>query len=101
MITVIALCHVMFRSLIEMIDTVASDKVFTDANANRLRSIAWALLGFCVVEHIYGFLALHYVPPLVEWSPTLTGWLVSLMLFVLASVWQQGVAMREDLEGTV
>ena len=97
----IGLSHVIFKSLLEMIDSIPSNQVFTHLNSDRLRRIAWAVLGFCVIDHLYGFLGVHYVAALASWSPTLTGWLASLMLFVLASVWTQGVAMREELEGTV
>ena len=97
----IGFLHVIFKSLLEIIDSIPSDQVFTYRNSDRLRRIAWALLGFCVIDLFYNFLAMHYVAALASWFPTLTGWLVSLMLFVLASVWNQGVAMREELEGTV
>ena len=97
----VALAHVIFRSLLEMIDSIPSGQVFTYANADRLRWIAWALLGSCVVDLAYGLLSLHYVDRIAQWTPTLTGWLVSLLLFILASLWKQGVVMREELEGTV
>ena len=95
------LSHIIFKSLLEMIDSIKSNQVFTYLNSDRLRRIAWALLGYCVLDYLYGFLALHFVGGLAMWGPTLTGWLASLMMFVLASVWKQGVALREELEGTV
>ena len=98
---VMVLVHLIFRALLEMIDTIPQNQVFTDANADRLRRIAWALLGFCIVDHVYGIISQRYVSSLAQWNPTLSGWLVSLLLFVLASVWKQGVEMREELEGTV
>ena len=98
---VTVLVHLIFRALLEMIDTIPQNQVFTDANADRLRRIAWALLGFCIVDHVYGIISQRYVSSLAQWNPTLSGWLVSLLLFVLASVWKQGVEMRVELEGTV
>ena len=97
----VGLSHVIFKSLLEMIDSIPSDQVFTYSNSDRLRRIACALLGFCVIDLVYGLLSMHYVDRIAHWTPTLTGWLSSLMLFVLASVWKQGVTMREELEGTV
>jgi hypothetical protein len=39
--------------------------------------------------------------PLSGWSFNITGWIAVLLLFVLARVFEQGAAMREDIEGTV
>ena len=93
----IALSHLIFRSLLEMIDSIPTDQVFTYANANRLLLIAWALLGFSVAEHVYGFLSLHYVGQLAAWSPSLTGWLVSLLLFVLAVPGRHGATSKSNV----
>ena len=36
-----------------------------------------------------------------SWTPTFSGWIVVLMLFVLARVFQRGAEMRDDLAMTV
>jgi len=40
-------------------------------------------------------------PLAIHWSFSLTRWLVVLLLFVLARVFDQGTRMREELEATV
>jgi hypothetical protein len=35
------------------------------------------------------------------WTPNLAGWLVTLLVFVLARVFAAGTAMRDELEGTI
>lgn len=101
---VIGLAHIIFTRLIAIIDSVASQTVFSTINADRLRHIAWALLGTQLIDVVFG----AYSQVLSErtgeyfgWSFGLTGWLAALMLFLLARIFRDGAVMREELEGTV
>lgn len=93
-----------FRRLREIFAAVRAGDAFAPVNGVRLRHIAWALLAIQLLD-----LALGAVAAFVEraagmplgWSFTLTGWLAVLLIFVLAEVWTQGAAMRDELEGTV
>jgi hypothetical protein len=73
---------------------------FVLANAERLRACAWAVLG---LEGLHlGVGAIYSTMPFkLGWSFSPTGLLAVLLLFVLAQVFAQGAAMRDDLEGTV
>jgi hypothetical protein len=78
---------------------------FLAANAQHLRVIAWALLGLQVVSIVIGGigLLLSTPPHPVEFDAGLSpsGWLAVLLAFVLAHVFAEGAALREDLEGTI
>ena len=75
------------------------------ANAVRLKTIAWAILGLELMHYAVGTVAAlvstSAAPLNISWGFSLTRWLTVLMLFVLARVFEQGARMREDLEGTV
>ena len=95
------LVHRILRDLRSIIDSVPSGDAFRLANADRLQRVGWAMLGLCVVDHVWGITITSLLGPLIGWTITVTGWLTSLMLFVLATIWRQGVQMRVELEGTV
>ena len=97
--------YVVFRRLLQIVESVRAGVPFTVENAGRLRTIAWALLALqllhvCVAA-IATNLAKHGVPLRVGGHFQLGGWLAILLLFVLAQVFLEGTRMREDLEGTV
>lgn len=89
------------RILWQMVDTVAGGSPFLAVNADRLTRMAWLALLLQVVSVIETLLVTSdAISPLVSQR----GWgslLLALTLFVLARVFRQGTAMREDLEGTV
>lgn len=89
------------RTLVAIINTIPSGQAFTAANAVRLRRIAWFMLAIYAIDLVWGVALYSQLGPYSGWSFTLSGWVASMMLFILASVWQDGVAMRDDLEGTV
>jgi hypothetical protein len=95
--------NVILTRLRAMVGTVRSGDPFVVANAARLKTIAWALLGLQFLDLAFGAISLTYFEQMDEfgWTPSLTGWLCVLMLFVLAGVFAQGARMREELEGTV
>ncbi|MEQ1508880.1 MAG: DUF2975 domain-containing protein [Sphingopyxis sp.] len=104
MVPVIALAHIIFTRLIAIIDTVPRGGAFTAANARRLRTIAWALLGTQIIDLIFGINSAATsmrTGEYIGWSFGLTGWIAVLLLFVLARIFDAGAAMQADLEGTV
>ena len=80
-------------------------------NAARLQQIAWAVLGgevlHVLIAMIMAYMATSATPSdgsylaFVLRRMSITGWLVVLLLFVLARAFETGARMREDLEGTV
>jgi len=110
LIMVIGLCaipvvHFVLTRLLTIVDTVAVGNPFVVANAERLKMIAWAVLGLELMHFDVGVVAASVstaaTPLNISWGFSLTRWLAVLMLFVLARVFEQGARMREDLEGTV
>jgi hypothetical protein len=96
--------HLLLTRLRAMVDTVRSGDPFVAVNARRLTVIAWCLLAIQLLDLLFGAVALSVGDqdsPLSGWSFNITGWLAVLLLFVLARVFEQGAAMREDIEGTV
>jgi hypothetical protein len=88
-----------------VVDTVRVGDPFVIVNAQRLRTIAWAVLGLELMHLVVGAvaaLASSATQPLdIGWSFSVTRWLAALLLFVLARVFEHGARMREDLAGTV
>lgn len=95
------LVHRVLRGLIAIIDTIPVGRAFSAENAQRLREVGWFMLGINLLDLGYGLFAVSRLGPFSGWSFTLSGWIACLMIFILASVWQQGVQMRDELEGTV
>jgi hypothetical protein len=110
LIMVIGLCgvpivHLVLARLLTIVETVSVGNPFIVANAVRLKTIAWAILGLELMHFAVGTVAALVsttaAPLNISWGFSLTRWLTVLMLFVLARVFEQGARMREDLEGTV
>ena len=99
------LAHTILTRLLAMVDTVRNGDPFVAENAGRLQTIAWSVLGLQLMNAVVGFIAARVStasqPLDIHWSFDLTGWLVVLLLFVLARVFDQGTRMREELEATV
>lgn len=104
-LTAVAFSHLILTSLTAVVDTVADGDPFVAGNADRLRSIAWAMLGLELINLGVGLTAFLIATPArpvdIDWDPSLTRWLAILLCFVLANVFTQGTAMRDELEGTV
>lgn len=96
--------HVIFSRLIAIIGTVLAGETFASPNARRVRAIGWALLAIQLLD-IPLFLILPRFAGtgvgLDGSSFSIGGWLSVLVAFVLARVFAEGAALREDLEGTV
>jgi hypothetical protein len=96
--------EILLRALAQIIATTSAGDPFIAANARRLQTIGWALLGLQLLD-IPGALLAKFFPALGSAAPDATfspgGWLAVLMVFVLSRVFAAGSAMRDDLEGTV
>jgi len=96
--------EIILRALAQIIASTSAGDPFITANARRLRTIGWALLGLQLLALPAALLdkfcpALGSAAPDASFSPG--GWLAVLMVFVLSRVFTAGSAMRDDLEGTV
>jgi len=103
-ILAVGVAYVFLRLLAAILATVAAGDPFIAENGVRLRRMGFALLVYQlgdlalgVIDHWLDLLGADTVP----WFPSLGGWLVVVLLFVLARVFAVGAAMRDDLEGTV
>ncbi|HYD45225.1 MAG TPA: DUF2975 domain-containing protein [Phenylobacterium sp.] len=99
----VAAAHVMLTRALQILRAVREGRAFVAENAARLRVIAWCLLVIQVLHIGYGVIAhlatANRLP--MDWSLSLTGWLGVLLLFVMASVFDEGVRMRTDLEAMI
>jgi hypothetical protein len=93
-----------FVALAQVIATVSAGDPFVQANAQRLQTIAWALLALQLLDIPSGLLGKFY-PGMGSAAPSdtisIVGWISVLMVFVLSRVFAAGSAMRDELEGTV
>jgi hypothetical protein len=109
----LAAMFVFLGKLRAIIGTVGEGDPFVPANADRLGLMAWLMLGVQALSWPLAGLAMT----VAEWAQShseadlnigaggdgfsLSGILMVLVLFILARVFRQGAAMRDDLEGTV
>ncbi len=96
--------QIILLTLSRMAASLASDDPFAAANAARLRTIGWALLGIQLLD--FPVMAIcHYAPVIGQVihknGVSLSGWLAVLMVFVLAHIFEKGTAMRDYLEETI
>ncbi len=106
-IAVAVLLLPILRSLRRIVDSAIISDPFIPANASLLRQIGWLTLAINSAQIIFDLtkrLALSrseilpwFIPPHIPWL----GFFATLLLFVLARVFQRGSDMRADLEGTV
>lgn len=100
----VPLAQLILTRLLEIVESVRTGPFILD-NAERLRTMGWALLGLELLHIGVGVVAVVASSSAesigVSWSFSATRWLAVLLLFVLARVFEQGTGMREDLEGTV
>jgi hypothetical protein len=99
------IAHVVLSRLFRIVESVRAGEPFTRENAGRLRTIAWALLALELlhmgVVAIAAAVSTPEVPLQIGSDFDITGWLATLLLFVLAQVFLEGTRMREDLAGTI
>ena len=101
----VPLNHIVLTRLLRMVETVGRGDPFVAANAYRLQTIAWALLGLQLLSMIIGGIGKTISSPEfplhLDAGFSISGWLAVILTFVLARVFAEGTLMREDLEGTV
>lgn len=101
----IPLHYIVLKRLLAIVDTLRAGDPFVADNAQRLQTIAWALLVLQVLSMIVGAIATSISSPAhplkIEAGFSISGWLAVLLTFLLARVFAQGAAMRDDLAGTV
>jgi hypothetical protein len=101
----IPLNYVVLKRLLAIVETVRAGDPFVASNADRLRSIAWALLVVQVLSVVIGAIAKAISTPAypvnLDAGFSINGWLAVVLTFVLARVFSAGALMRDDLEGTV
>jgi len=104
-LAVIPLHYAVLKRLLAIVITVRAGDPFVAANANRLQTIAWALLALQLLSLVIGAIAKTVstsAHPLdIDAGFSINGWLAVLLTFLLARVFAQGTLMREELEGTV
>ena len=97
--------HQVLTLLLRIVESVQTGDPFVLDNAERLRAIAWWMLGGQILHLIVGALARMASTPAqeldIDWSFSFTPWIAVLLLFVLARVFAHGARMREELEATV
>jgi len=110
LVLIIALLTLLFlflRHMKRIIDTVADGDPFIPANADRLRAMAWLMLGVQILGISVGTLG-GIVDQIVEGEAEslsfefdINSLALILVLFILARVFRRGAEMRDELEGTV
>lgn len=101
---ILAVAVYVLRQLQALVASAASDP-FIPANAARLRRIGWALVATQLLAFPLGWVASNIAVSTSKFANMggldLQGILAILLAFVLAAVFEQGAAMRDELEGTV
>jgi len=101
----ILLNYAVLKRLLAIVKTVRAGDPFVAANAYRLQVIAWVLLALNLLGMVIGAIAKFVSTPAhplnIDAGFSINGWLAVLLTFLLARVFAEGAAMREDLEGTV
>ena len=101
----VPLNHAILTRLVAMVETVRDGDPFIAANADRLRTMARALLALQLLSLVIGAIAKSVSTPAhplhLDAGFSISGWLAVLLTFILARVFSEGASMRDDLEGTV
>lgn len=106
--TAVATLFLVFGKMRAIIRSAHEGDPFIAENAQRLIAMAWLLLAHWVLGALIGVVRVYSANVAtgtensVDFSIyDLQGLLLVLVLFILARVFRQGAAMREELEGTV
>jgi hypothetical protein len=101
----VPLNYVVLKRLLAIVETVREGDPFVAANADRLQTIAWALLTLQLLSVVIGAIGKAVSTPAhpvhLDAGFSINGWLAVLLTFLLARVFAAGTLMREELEGTV
>ena len=97
--------YLILKRLLTLVETVRAGDPFVAANAQRLQTIAWALVALQLLGLVIGAIGEAVSSPAhpvnLDAGFSINGWLAVLLTFVLARVFAEGARMRDDLEGTV
>lgn len=92
-------------NLSRIVATVGTGDPFQPQNADRLDRMAWLTLVsqgcLLVLAPLVGVIASRIDELRGDFDLGLDGFVMALVLFILARVFRRGTAMRDDLEGTV
>jgi hypothetical protein len=99
-VVAVPLNYVVIKRLLVILRTVRAGDPFVAANASRLQTIAWVLLGLNLLSIVIGAIARTVSTPAhplhLNAGFSINGWLVVLLTFVLAHVFAKGTLMRKD-----
>lgn len=102
--TILFLAARMFNRLTTILNSVVEGDPFTHDNSRRLRHIGWLMIAMQIVGMVTGWLG-DRLPEQTDLSTgfefSVSGFLAALLAFVVAQLFEQARAMRDDLEGTV
>jgi Protein of unknown function (DUF2975) len=97
-----------FRKIIEIVRASAQNNPFMMENVTRLREIGWTLIGLqglflgsCLATYMVSEMTTGRLLINLFKSVEVIGLIAALLMFVLARVFQHGVELRHELEGTV
>lgn len=104
-ILAVPVVHLIYSRLLAIVETASAGEPFVVINAERLLTIAWAIVGLEIMHVAVVVLANGVVVGTekvdIGGKFSVTPWLTILLLFVLARVFDQGARMRDELSGTV
>jgi Protein of unknown function (DUF2975) len=104
-ILVLGLIWTIMRKLLTVIASVEDGNPFVRANALRLKTIGWLMVGLQIVGVPLAIAAGKAADMFGESDTgldiSLNGILAILLVFILAGIFERGAEMREELEGTV
>lgn len=102
---ILAVAVYVLRQLQALVASAATGDPFVPANARRLRRIGWGLVAAQLLAIPLHMIASNIAAAHSEFAGmgglSLNNILAILLAFVLAAVFEQGAAMRDELEGTV
>jgi hypothetical protein len=102
--TVLALAARLFHRLSLILGSVSQGDPFTVDNSRRLRHIGWLMIFMQVVGLLTG-LAGNQLPAAHNYGNgfdlSLSGLLAAFLAFVVAQLFEQARALRDELEGTI
>jgi len=100
-----ALAERFLQQLKRILDTVGKGDPFTPENGDRLQRMGWIALllqGVGLATTLYSLEVEQMASKLtIDGDFSIEGLFLVALLFILASVFRHGAAMRDDLEGTV
>ncbi|MDB5677612.1 DUF2975 domain-containing protein [Sphingomonas bacterium] len=104
-VVAVPLNNIVLTRLRAIVATVSRGDPFVAANAIRLRAIAWVLLALQLLSIVIAAIGKAISSPAnpvhLDAGFSTSGWLAVLLAFILAQVFADGTAMRDDLAGTV